>query len=152
MRLFASGISIIEHSSATRRSHSSGFSSFLLNSIEAGSISRSRWIVFASIPDVSARRFAARPVGAQSAMRTPFARRIVRIAFTIVVFPTPGPPVITITLEVSAEATAVHWLSASVSPSFFSAQGTAFSGSIAGHGGSVRESEISRSPILFSER
>jgi GGDEF domain-containing protein len=46
---------------------------------------------------VSVSRFAARPVGAHSKHFTPLARRIIRIEFTSVVLPTPGPPVMTTT-------------------------------------------------------
>jgi len=46
------------------------------------------------------------PVGAHSRISVPFAARMRRIAFTRVVLPTPGPPVITRTLERSASRTA----------------------------------------------
>ena len=59
-------------------------------------------MVFASSPVLSDNRFAARPVGAQSATRTCLAIRIFRIELTSVVLPTPGPPVITTTLLESA--------------------------------------------------
>jgi hypothetical protein len=42
-----------------------------------------------------------------------FARRILRIEFTSVVLPTPGPPVITNAFEASATWTASIWLWAS---------------------------------------
>src|SRR5215469_2556746 len=58
-------------------------------------------MVFASTPVASLRRFAARPVGAHSKQRSFFARRISRIESTSVVFPTPGPPVITNTRDSS---------------------------------------------------
>ena len=57
-------------------------------------------MVLASSPVDSANRLAARPVGALSSMRTPLARRIRRILFTTVVFPTPGPPVIIVAFGV----------------------------------------------------
>src|SRR5271170_920847 len=47
-------------------------------------------------------RLAARPVGAQSKSFTPLPVRIRRIELTIVVFPTPGPPVITRAFAISA--------------------------------------------------
>jgi hypothetical protein len=50
-------------------------------------------MVFASKPVTSLMRLAARPVGAQSNNFTPFAERMRRMALTIVVLPTPGPPV-----------------------------------------------------------
>ena len=63
-------------------------------------------MVDASSPVDSASRLAARPVGAQRRARTPFARTTVSTAFTIVVLPTPGPPVMTVTRSRIAEATA----------------------------------------------
>ena len=62
----------------------------------------SRWIVLASTPVASVMRLAARPVGAQSNSRTPLAARILRIELTIVVLPTPGPPVTTSAFAISA--------------------------------------------------
>src|SRR2546426_3499867 len=56
---------------------------------------------FASRPVASPRCLAARPVGAQSSTRAPFAARMRRIAVMIVVLPTPGPPVTTRTFETS---------------------------------------------------
>ena len=56
-------------------------------------------MVLASRPVVSVRRLAARPVGAQSSTSIFLAWRIWRILVTIVVLPTPGPPVITVTLH-----------------------------------------------------
>src|SRR6266568_4143158 len=88
-----SGTSTMEVSSTTRSPQARVFYSFLLNRPVAGSISSRRWIVFASKPVVSVSRFAARPVGAHSRHFTPLALRIIRIEFTSVVFPTPGPPV-----------------------------------------------------------
>ena len=55
------------------------------------------------------------PTGAQSAIAMVFARRILRMELTRVVLPTPGPPVITSTLETRATRTASRWLSASAS-------------------------------------
>ena len=48
----------------------------------------------------------------------------------MVVLPTPGPPVMTSTLDASAISTAAFWLSASVKPMRRSIQGRALSGSI----------------------
>ena len=87
-------------------------------------------MVFASNPVASVIRLAARPVGAQSSMLTPFAARMRRIAFTMVVLPTPGPPVMTSTLEARANRMAATWLWASDRPVFCSIQGNALSGSI----------------------
>ena len=67
-----------------------------------GSNSRRRWMVFASMPVVSLMRLAARPVGAQRRSFAPLAERMRRIELTMVVLPTPGPPVMTSTLERSA--------------------------------------------------
>ena len=55
------------------------------------------------MPVASFIRLAARPVGAQSNSRTPLAARILRIELTIVVLPTPGPPVITSAFAISAK-------------------------------------------------
>jgi hypothetical protein len=52
-------------------------------------------MVFASSPVASLRRLAARPVGAHSGTRMRLARRAWRILVTMVVLPTPGPPVMT---------------------------------------------------------
>ena len=53
---------------------------------------------------------------------------------TMVVFPTPGPPVMTNTLDISASRIAATWLSASARPIRPSTQGKALSGSIQGQG------------------
>jgi hypothetical protein len=53
-----------------------------------------------------------------------------RMALTMVVFPTPGPPVMTKTLEIRARRIAATWLSANDKPVFRSTQGSAFSASI----------------------
>src|SRR5215831_9933867 len=94
-----------------------------------------RWIVFASSPVLSDRRLVARPVGAQSAITTPFARRIFRIELTSVVLPTPGPPVITSTFETIAMRRASLWLPARAKFVRFSNHGMALSVSIDGHDG-----------------
>jgi hypothetical protein len=74
---------------------------------------------------VSVMRLAARPVGAHSRRLVPFAARILRIALTIVVLPTPGPPVMTSTLAVRASRMAATWLSARAKPMRVSTQGGA---------------------------
>jgi hypothetical protein len=132
---FASGTSTIEHSSATSTSHSSGDSSLRLNCPLAGLTSSSRWIVFASSPVDSDNRLAARPVGAHNSAFTCFARRIVSIELTSVVFPTPGPPVMTNSFDERARRIACFWLSASWIASFCSTHGIALSASNAVHGG-----------------
>jgi hypothetical protein len=77
-------------------------------------------MVFASKPVASVMRLAARPVGARSTSLTPFAASMGRMALTIVVLPTPGPPVMTRTLDISASRIAATWLSASASSIRFS--------------------------------
>ena len=62
---------------------------------------------------LSDRRFAARPVGAQSAIETALAIRIFSSELISVVFPTPGPPVMTVTLQTSAILSAAFWTRAS---------------------------------------
>src|SRR5882724_11557150 len=84
-------------------------------------------MVLASSPVVSVRRFAARPVGAQSNTSIFLAWRIWRILVTLVVFPTPGPPVITVTLLPKAIATASCCEGESVRAVFCSTQVTAYS-------------------------
>ena len=105
-----------------------------LNPPFLGSTSSRRWIVFASNPVASLIRLAARPVGAHSRISTPLADRMRRIELTIVVLPTPGPPVMTETLEESAARTASAWPGARASPVLPSAQGRALPGSMSGHG------------------
>ena len=88
-------------------------------------------MVLASNPVASVMRFAARPVGAQSSRLTfPLPTESRRIELTMVVLPTPGPPVMTRTFDIRASRIAVIWLSASDRPVFCSIQGNAFSGSI----------------------
>ena len=53
---------------------------------------------------------------------------------TMVVLPTPGPPVMTRTLDCRANRMAAIWLSASDRPVLRSIQGSAFSGSMWGQG------------------
>ena len=107
---FIKTISIIEHSSTISTSPSSGFSSFLRYP-SGGWHSRRRWIVFASRPVASVIRFAARPVGAASRILSPNARYAAMIPCVVVVFPVPGPPVSTITLETAALRIASAWTS-----------------------------------------
>jgi hypothetical protein len=95
---------------------------------------------------------AARPGGAQSAIRTPLAARIFRIALTTVVLPTPGPPVTTSTSLASAAATAARWLSASTMPARCSTHGMALAGSIAGQGEGAAAIAARRSAMPRSAR
>ena len=134
--------STIEVSSTTRRSQSSGLSSPRC----------SRWIVLASKPDASVIRFAARPVGAHSRRLVPFAARMRRMALMMVVLPTPGPPVITNTLDIKASRIAATWLSASARPIRSSTHGSALSGSIQGQGNGPFASRINRSAMTRSAR
>src|SRR6202158_5477158 len=92
------GTSTIDTSSTTNRLHSSGLVSQRLNPPLRGSASSRRWMVLAARPVLSAKRLAARPVGAHSATVTDFAHRVLRLELTKVVLPTPGPPVTTSSL------------------------------------------------------
>ena len=73
-------------------------------------------MVLAGRPVASSMRLAARPVGAQSRMRSPTPSRIRTMALMIVVLPVPGPPVITSACPVSARVTAARCGSASAIP------------------------------------
>ena len=126
--------STIDASSTTSRSQSMGRSASRRKPPEAGSTSSSRWMVRASNPDASVMRRAALPVGAQRTRPAPLAARMRRMALTMVVLPTPGPPVTTSTLEARARRTAALWLGARESPVRSSIQGRALSGSIRGQG------------------
>jgi hypothetical protein len=53
-----------------------------------------------------------------------------RIELTMVVLPTPGPPVMTSTFDNRASRIAATWLSANDKPVFCSTHGSAFSGSM----------------------
>jgi hypothetical protein len=97
-------------------------------------------------------RLAARPVGAHSSSLTPLAARMRRMPFTMVVLPTPGPPVMTSTLETSASLIAAVWVSARASPIRPPTHGNALSGSIQGHGSVPFNSRISRSAMARSAR
>jgi hypothetical protein len=67
-----------------------------------------------------------------------------RIALTMVVLPTPGPPVMTSTLQIRASRMAAIWLSARAKPMCFSTQGKALSGSIRGQGSVPFATRMSR--------
>src|SRR5229473_2186238 len=86
-------------------------------------------------PGALGEAFGGAAVGAQSAIVTALALRIFSRELTSVVLPTPGPPVITSTLETRATRTASCWLSASASFVRSSTQGMALSASIAGQRG-----------------
>ena len=107
-------------------------------------------MVFASMPVLSERRFAALPVGAARATFTPLATRIRRMALTKVVLPTPGPPVITMTFDETAFATASRWLGAKVTPSFCSIHGMALTVSMLGQDGLPTANAVKRLAMIFS--
>ena len=65
-------------------------------------------MVFASRPVDSARRLAARPVGAASSTRSDLAMKISMMARTMVVLPVPGPPVMTSSFRVIASRIAAR--------------------------------------------
>ena len=67
------------------------------------------------MPVVSVMRLAARPVGAARTILLVASENISNIAFVIVVFPVPGPPVMTVILLVMADFTASICFSASLS-------------------------------------
>ena len=136
----------------TSRSQSRGSVSSRRKRPVRGSVSSRRWIVLASRPVLSVKRFAARPVGAQSAIVTALAIRIFSSELTRVVLPTPGPPVMTIILEARAARSAVFWLSASASFVLCSTHGIALSTSITGQGGFPTASVLSFSAISCSAR
>ena len=95
----------------------------------AGRHSSSRCSVEAGAPVASASRLAARPVGAASATESPARFRIETIPRTMVVLPTPGPPVTTATFEPSASFTAAACWRASAIPASRSYQPIAASAS-----------------------
>ena len=74
------------------------------------------------------------------------------MALTMVVFPTPGPPVMTNTLDISASRIAATWLSARARPIRSSTQGKALAGSIQGQGSLPFASRNSRSAMVCSAR
>jgi len=95
-------------------------------------------------------RLAARPVGAQRRSLAALADRMRRIEFTMVVLPTPGPPVMTSTFERSARRMASAWLAARVSPVRLSIHGRALPASISGQGTAPDNRRRSRSAMPFS--
>ena len=90
-RALNSTMSTIEVSSTMTASPSREKPAFRLN--PPAEYSSSRWMVFASRPVASARRFAARPVGAHRSTRSCRRPSASTMARTRVVLPVPGPPV-----------------------------------------------------------
>ena len=99
-------MSTMDISSTITASHFNGFSSSLAKNIfpVAGSMpaSSNLWMVEASSPVTSESRFAARPVGAARRQRSCILPKSSKIPFKMVVFPVPGPPVISNRPEVAA--------------------------------------------------
>ena len=90
-----SQLSTMENSSMINKSTISGSCSVLVNVFDSRSQPNKLWIVNVSVSVSSASRFAARPVGAQQAIRWygySFLNNAVN-ARTTVVLPVPGPPV-----------------------------------------------------------
>ncbi len=105
-------VSIMDASSTTSKEQAKGLFSFLPNPSSFGLNSSKRCMVFASTPLVSVMRFAARPVGAASNTFAPADWKTLIMAFKIVVFPVPGPPVSTIIFDRTAVFTALSCSSA----------------------------------------
>ena len=83
-------------------------------------------------------------------MVVPFAARMRRMALTMVVLPTPGPPVMTSTLDISASWIAATWLSAKGQDRYAprTPRQRTLSGSIQGQGSVPFASRISRSAMV----
>ncbi len=126
------GRSTIDISSTTRASPRSGFRSSRLKAPFFGWNSRTRWIVRASRPVVSARRFAARPVGAARMTSRPHFSKMSTTARMIVVLPVPGPPVMTRIFFSNDWRMARFWSSEKARPRSFSVAATAASRSKSG--------------------
>ncbi len=97
--------STIDVSSTMTTSVSNGFWRLRLKALICGENSRSRWMVLASPPVVSLRRFAARPVGAVKVICLPWASNRRIIPTVVVVLPVPGPPV-----RIIARAVIAVWI------------------------------------------
>ena len=99
-------MSTMDISSTITASHFKGFSSSRAKNIfpVAGSMpaSSNLWMVDASSPVTSLNRFAARPVGAARRHRSCILPSNSNIPFNMVVFPVPGPPVISSRPEFAA--------------------------------------------------
>ena len=100
--------STIEVSSMTSRSQSSGLSPSALEAAALG-VDLEQPVDGLGLEPGGSRsyRLAARPVGAQSRSLTPLAARMRRIELTMVVLPTPGPPVMTSTFDSRASRIAL---------------------------------------------
>ena len=117
VKCFINIISTIDISSIIKTSQSSGFSEFLAKQLPTSStpgvISKRRWMVLASNPQTSLILFAALPVGAANITLLCSIFIALIIVFIIVVFPVPGPPVITKAAVWKARLTASLWFSLS---------------------------------------
>ncbi|CCZ95004.1 uncharacterized protein BN495_00271 [Corallococcus sp. CAG:1435] len=111
-KLYISVTSTMDSSSTTTTSHGRVLFRLYLNIIlpSCDSYPNKRCIVFASRSVLCDSLLAALPVGAQNSNRKPVAVRISAIQRIIVVFPVPGPPVMTVTPFISADLTAPFWL------------------------------------------
>ena len=139
----------MEASSTISTSASSGLEGQRPKVAPAGRHSSSRCSVEAGAPVASASRLAARPVGAASATVSPLRFKIETIPRTMVVLPTPGPPVTTATLAPSASLTASACCRASAIPASRSYQTIALSASTvsAGAGASRRRASPAASAV-----
>ena len=107
-------------------------------------------MVFASRPVCSVMRLAARPVGAASSTPAPAASSMRRSASSVLVLPTPGPPVITATLALSSVAAAARCEGESGRPVSASTVASAAPASISSQGRGASSRAISRSAIADS--
>ncbi|OPZ61751.1 MAG: hypothetical protein BWY85_02308 [Firmicutes bacterium ADurb.Bin506] len=107
-RLYMRMMSIIDTSSTTTASHSSGLDGPRpkRQPSSPGSNSSSLWIVRDRLPVASAIRLAALPVGAASCTFIFLASNKSMSTLRVVVFPVPGPPVKTITPDTKARSIA----------------------------------------------
>ena len=156
-RLFIRRMSTIDVSSNTNTSPGSGFDESNVNFRVCGLYFSSRCTVCEAMPVDSARRFAARPVGAAVCTMIsglPFASRrapnISTKARMMVVFPTPGPPVMMLTLLSSDVRTALSCAGAKRNPVFASHHAIARSGSIGAKRGLAAMMRFSLSATLRS--
>ena len=155
-KLYISTTSTIETSSRITTSASIGSSSFFINVSSSLSIpnpiSKSLWIVFASLFEVSLILFAARPVGAAKTTFWSLFSNTLIIVLIVVVFPVPGPAVIITTPFSIASLTAITWFCASLIPSSLSINFISWSTSMFKFSKSYCASLIISLQTPFSER